>query len=84
MQEIGEAFEVLSDPEKKKVFDQYGEEALKGGMPAESGTIHEQYCNLFKVNIYFSILRRAESWYWCGRTEFPFFRWTRRRQDIHV
>eukprot|EP01036_Dinobryon_divergens_P022631 gene22629-30906_t len=35
-QEIGEAFEVLSDPEKKKIFDQYGEEALKGGMPAES------------------------------------------------
>lgn len=35
-QEIGEAFEVLSDPEKKKIFDQYGEEALKGGIPSES------------------------------------------------
>ena len=30
-QEISEAYEVLSDDEKRKMFDMYGEEGLKGG-----------------------------------------------------
>jgi len=29
--EIAEAYDVLSDPEKRKMFDQFGEEGLKGG-----------------------------------------------------
>ncbi|KAG2227396.1 hypothetical protein INT45_007421 [Circinella minor] len=32
-QEVGEAFEVLSDKNKRTIYDQYGEEGLKGGAP---------------------------------------------------
>ena len=36
--EITEAYDVLSDPDKRQIYDQYGEEALKTGVPPPPGT----------------------------------------------
>lgn len=36
--EVAEAYEVLSDKKKRDIYDSYGEEGLKGGIPGESGT----------------------------------------------
>ena len=36
-QEVSEAFEVLSDKQKKDIYDQFGEEGLKGGGPPPPG-----------------------------------------------
>ncbi|CAG9772033.1 unnamed protein product [Ceutorhynchus assimilis] len=36
---VGEAYEVLSDPLRRAVFDQYGEEGLKRGVPGPAGYI---------------------------------------------
>lgn len=35
--EVSEAYEVLSDKDKRAIYDQYGEEGLKGGAPPPSG-----------------------------------------------
>ncbi|KAL9645074.1 hypothetical protein ABK040_004565 [Willaertia magna] len=35
--EIAEAYEVLSDSNKRSIYDQYGEEGLKGGIPTSGG-----------------------------------------------
>lgn len=36
--EIAEAYEVLSDKKKRDIYDQYGEEGLKGGIPGGGGS----------------------------------------------
>jgi DnaJ family protein B protein 4 len=35
--EVAEACEILSDEQKRKIYDQYGEDGLKGGVPPEGG-----------------------------------------------
>jgi len=35
--DIAEAYEVLSDPKRKQIYDTWGEEGLKGGIPAGGG-----------------------------------------------
>lgn len=41
--ELAQAFEVLSDPEKREMYDQYGEDALKEGMGGGGASGHSPF-----------------------------------------
>ncbi|KZV22501.1 dnaJsubfamily B member 13 [Dorcoceras hygrometricum] len=54
--EISEAYEVLSDSQKRQIYDQYGEEGLKGQMPSPDAagpggaTFFQTDPNMFRFN----------------------------------
>jgi len=41
--ELAQAFEVLSEPEKREIYDQYGEDALKEGMGGGGASGHSPF-----------------------------------------
>src|SRR3989304_7494902 len=50
--EINKAFEVLSNPQKKQMYDQYGEDAFKGAPGAPGGQAGGQYYQQGPFKVY--------------------------------
>ncbi|KAI8022282.1 Chaperone protein dnaJ A6 [Camellia lanceoleosa] len=51
--ELAQAYEVLNDPEKREIYDQYGEDALKEGMRGAGASDNP-----------FDILEQSFFWWW--------------------
>jgi DnaJ family protein A protein 2 len=41
--ELAQAYDVLNDPEKREIYDQYGEDALKEGMGGGGADMHSPF-----------------------------------------
>ena len=41
--EVAAAYDVLADPDKRKAYDEFGEESLRGGFDAEKARAYEQW-----------------------------------------
>jgi DnaJ family protein A protein 2 len=41
--ELAQAYEVLSDPEKREIYDQYGEDGIKEGLGGGGGGMHDPF-----------------------------------------
>eukprot|EP00056_Hartaetosiga_gracilis_P012242 m.194647 g.194647 ORF g.194647 m.194647 type:complete len:346 (+) comp13660_c0_seq18:76-1113(+) len=60
-QEIGEAFKVLSDKDKRNIYDSYGEEGLKGGMGGPNGNFGGFHFNASDANDIFAQMFQGDS-----------------------
>jgi len=45
---LSQAYDVLSDPEKREIYDQYGEDALKEGMGGGGGSDFHSPFDIFE------------------------------------
>lgn len=61
--ELAHAYEVLSDPEKREIYDQYGEDALKEGMGGGGG-MHDPF-DIFQSFFGGSPFGKSFEWVWC-------------------